>query len=153
MISVQEMMTKNPISLSRHNNLSDARKLMEEKRFRHIPIVDNDNQLVGLVTQRNVLANSVSQREIIDLEELNRIESATLLSDIMTRELTTVTPELKIGGAAQLIFQKKFGCLPVVDQNNCLLGIITDHDFVAITIQLLDVIEATEPLEIENISD
>ncbi len=150
MITVKEMMTTNPITLSRHNNLSDARKLMEEKRFRHLPIVDNNNQLVGLVTQRNVLANSVSQRVMIDLEELNRIESGTLLTDIMTRELTTVTTDVKIGDAAQLIYKNKFGCLPVVDKNNQLIGIITDHDFVAITIQLLDVIEATEPLEMEE---
>jgi len=150
MITVKEMMTAKPIALSRHHNLSDARKLMEEKRFRHLPIVDNDNQLIGLVTQRNVLANSVSQREIIDIDALERIESETLLIDIMTRDLTTVTADVKIGDAAQLIYQKKFGCLPVVDQNKQLIGIITDHDFVAITIQLLDVIEATEPLEVEN---
>ena len=57
----------------------------------------------------------------------------------MTTELTTVTAGNSIIDAAKLIYKTKFGCLPVVDENYRLVGIITDHDFVAITIQLLEV--------------
>ncbi|MCW8876639.1 MAG: CBS domain-containing protein [Kangiellaceae bacterium] len=149
MITVAEIMTKDPATLSRYNSLSDARKLMSEKRFRHIPIVDENDTLIGLVTQRTVLEHGITSQNFIDSEELAKIEQGTLLADIMTTNLTTISPNLKIGDAAALIHKHKFGCLPVVDGNNQLVGIITDHDFVEMTIQLLDMMEQSEPLDDE----
>lgn len=150
MITVQEMMSPDPKTLSRFNSLADARKLMEENRFRHIPIVNDNRELIGLVTQRNVFASSISAQELIDKEDLSRIESGTLLADIMSTDLTTVTTNVKVSDAAHLIHKKKFGCLPVVNHEYRLVGIITDHDFVAITIQLLDIMEQGEPMELDD---
>lgn len=147
MITVQDMMTANPVTLSRYDSLHDARQTMQKNRFRHIPIVDENKQLIGLVTQRNVFASGISMQDRLPQEELSKIETGTLLADIMSTELVTITPEVKIADAAHIIHKKKFGCLPVVDSNNQLIGIITDHDFVAITIQLLDMMDASEPLE------
>ena len=149
MITVAEIMTKNPATLSRFNSLSDARKLMAEKRFRHIPIIDENNMLIGLVTQRTVLEHGISSQNFIDSDELAKIEQGTLLADIMTTNLTTISEKLKIGDAATIVHKHKFGCLPVVNENNELVGIITDHDFVEMTIQLLDMMEQSEPLEDE----
>lgn len=146
MLTVADFMTSNPVTLSRYHSLADARKIMAENRFRHIPIVKEDQQLVGLVSERNVLANGISSQNFIDNEELSKIESGTLLADIMTSELTTVTTTMKIADAAHLIHKKKYGCLPVVDKEYRLRGIITDHDFVAITIQLLDMMDQGEPI-------
>ncbi len=150
MITVEEVMTRNPITLSQYSSLDDARKLMEEKRFRHIPIIDNNNELIGLVTQRNVLANAISSQNFVDKEELAKIEKGTLLADVMTTGLRTVHPSMKIADAANLIHKYKFGCLPVVNDNNHLVGIITDHDFVEITIQLLEMMDAADPIAIED---
>lgn len=147
MINVQDMMSPDPIVLSPNDSLYDARVLMQEKSFRHVPIVDAEGSLVGLVSQRNVLESGVSSQVHIDKDELARIETGTLLSDIMTTNLTTVNAQANISDAAQLIHKHKFGCLPVVDNNNKLTGIITDHDFVEITIQLLDMMDASEPLD------
>ncbi len=149
MINVKDMMTPNPISLSKFNTLSDARKLMEERRFRHVPITDEHRQLLGLVTQRNVLDNAVSKQNMLDDNEREKIESGILLADIMTTELTTVTPDINISQAAHIVHQKKFGCLPVIDHDRKLIGIITDHDFVEITINLLEMMDQSEPLELE----
>ncbi len=150
MITVQEMMTPNPITLLRYNSLADARKLMQEKKFRHIPVVDDNQKLIGLVSQRNVLANAVSSQDFINKEELTKIESGTFLADVMSTGLTTVKADMKISDAAHLLYKKKYGCLPVVDDDNCLIGIITDHDFVSITIQLMDMMDANEPLELDD---
>lgn len=146
MLTVADFMTSNPVTLSRYNSLADARKTMTDNHFRHIPIVDEDQQLLGLVSERNVLANGISSQNFIDNEELFKIESGTLLADIMTSELTIVTTTMKIADAAHLIHKKKYGCLPVVDEEYRLRGIITDHDFVAITIQLLDMMDQGEPI-------
>ena len=150
MITVQELMSPNPVTLSRFNTLHDARMIMQENRFRHIPIVDENDLLCGLVTQRNVLANGISSQNFADGEELSQIETGTLLADIMTTNVTTVAADVKISDAAQLLHRKKYGCLPVVNSNNQLIGIITDHDFVAMTIQLLDIMEQGEPPEYEQ---
>jgi CBS domain-containing protein len=149
MITVEEIMTQNPVTLSRYNSLHDARKLMDEKRFRHIPIVDENKILIGLVTQRNILANGISSQSLIEADELAKIEQGTLLADIMTTDLTTISSKLKISDAAHIIHKHKFGCLPVTNSSDQLVGIITDHDFVEITIQLLDMMDASEPMEDE----
>jgi len=147
MITVRDMMSPKPITLSRLNSLYDARMLMAEKSFRHVPIVGDDGELIGLVTQRNVLASGVSSQAHIDKDELAKIETGTLLADIMTTDLVTITAGASISAAAQLIHKHKFGCLPVVDDKGHLVGIITDHDFVEITMQLLDMMDASEPFD------
>jgi len=148
MITVEEMMSKQPKTLSRYNSLHDARELMQKNRFRHIPIVDDSNQLIGLVSQRNVMTYGISSQDYVDSEELSKIEAGTLIADIMVTEITTVDASVKIADAAHLIYRKKLGCLPVVDAENKLVGIITDHDFVSITIQLLDMMDSREPVEL-----
>ena len=146
MIIVDDIMTKSPVTLSRLSNLSDARSLMAENRIRHIPIVDESNILIGLVTQRNVLAHGIASQDFLEEETLATIERGTLLKEIMTTDLVTISPTMKIADAAHLIHKHKFGCLPVVNESDQLIGIITDHDFVEITIQLLDMMDAAEPI-------
>jgi len=150
MLTVEEFMSANPVTLSRYNSLADARKLMDEKGFRHIPIVDDQQYLIGLVSQRNILAHATSSQTFLDRDELAKIESGTLLADIMVSNLTTISPDMNVADAAHLIHKKKFGCLPVVDEENRLKGIITDHDFVAMTLQLLDTMDQSEPLGDED---
>ncbi|MET1254290.1 CBS domain-containing protein [Aliikangiella maris] len=149
MLAVEDVMTPNPITLTRYDSLADARRLMRKHGFRHLPIVEGDRQLIGLVSERNVLANSISSQNFVNQEELAKIESGTLIADIMTNDIVTVTSNTTITHAALLIHKKKFGCLPVVNNANQIVGIITDHDFVAITVQLLEMMEQGEPPELD----
>ncbi|MDX1570518.1 MAG: CBS domain-containing protein [Xanthomonadales bacterium] len=149
MLSVREFMTPQPKTLSRYNTLADARRAMAENRCRHIPIVDEDGKLIGLVSQRDILRQSIPSQDQAEPEELAEIESGTLLADLMTTRVTTVGEEMSIADAAHLAHKRKHGCLPVVDENDRLEGIITDHDFVAIVVQLLDMMAEEEPPEDE----
>lgn len=146
MLTVAEFMSPNPLTLSRFNSLADARKSMKDNGFRHIPIVDDDGSLVGLVSERNVLAHGGSSQNYLEPEEQAKIESGTLLADVMVTQVTSIPVAMNIADAAHLVHQKKFGCLPVVDAHNQVLGIITDHDFVSITMQLLDLMAQNEPV-------
>ncbi len=150
MVSIDDVMTHNPTTLSQFNSLADARQLMREKKFRHIPIVNEHKELIGLLSERDVFQHGVSSQSYMTEEELASIETGTLISDIMTREVTTIDRECPVRHAAELIYRKKYGCLPVVNANKQLLGIITDHDFVAITIHLLQLLEENEPLELDD---
>ena len=149
MLVVEDVMTVKPITLFRYDSMADARNLMHKHGFRHLPIIDENQQIIGLVSQRNILANSISSQCYVDEHELAKIEMGTLIADIMTKQVTTISCDTEITDAALLIHKKKYGCLPVVDKSNKLVGIITDHDFVAITIQLLEIMAQNEPPELE----
>ncbi len=146
MIIIEDVMTPKPLTLSAFASLADARRLMETNRFRHVPIVDEQGKLVGIVSQRNVLAHSLVDAAKVGEDELRDNETGILLADIMVTEPVTVSPKATVRSAAQQLFDHKIGCLPVVDDQGLLLGIITDSDFVAITIQLLELAEHSEPV-------
>jgi CBS domain-containing membrane protein len=150
MVTIEEVMSVNPVTLSHFNSLADARQLMQQKGFRHIPIVGDDGELLGLVSQRDVLSHGNDSQSLVDDEELNKLESGTLIADIMTTSLTTIMPHLKVENAAKIMHKYKFGCLPVVDKKNRLKGIITNHDFVEITIQLLEMMRRSESQELDE---
>ncbi|MCW8929002.1 MAG: CBS domain-containing protein [Gammaproteobacteria bacterium] len=140
MITVNEVMSETVITLKPTDTIDSARELMGQKNIRHIPIVDDNNFPVGIITQRDILRAQDSElnheSHIVDDTEI-------MLEQIMSRKISYVlkTDPLRIAG---LKLQKnKYGCLPVMD-NNKLVGIITDSDFVGIAINLLEQMEQTE---------
>jgi CBS domain-containing protein len=110
---------------------------MSERGFRHIPILDDSQALIGLVSQSDVLAASASN---LSSEPAARGPGEIRIGEIMTRDLATVDERANLRQAALHLQRNKFGCLPVV-QNGKLRGIVTDSDFVAVAINLLEQIE------------
>lgn len=147
MIKVAEMMSQHPHSLQTSDTLSDAKNLMDIHQIRHVPIVDEENHLLGLVSQRDILAAQDSCLEKITLDSRSPLDIA--LGDVMHRQIMTITPRGGLKEAALFMQDHKVGCLPVVE-NNKLVGIITDTDFVAIAINLLELQEDSEPEKVEQ---
>ncbi len=141
MITIEEFMTPEPYTLRETDSLNDARKIMTEKHIRHIPITDDDNHVLGLVTQRDVLA--ATEPGWKQTVEKISSESAIRLSDIMIRDVSIIHKSDSLRRAAMYIQSHKYGCLPVVS-DDCLVGIITDSDFIDIAINLLEQVEITE---------
>ncbi len=134
MITIKELMTSDPFTLSGDNTLQDARKLMTEHHIRHIPIIDSKKMLVGLVTQRDIL-------EATDPESQDN--RGAQLSGIMIENVSSIHQNDSVRQAAIHLQAHKYGCLPVVE-DNILIGIITDSDFIDIAINLLEQLEMTE---------
>lgn len=149
MISVDEIMTSNPKTLLDNNTVQDAKNLMAEMHFRHIPIVDSEGKLVGLVSQRDVLAASASEH--LDIRKSSRGDSEIQLQEIMTKIVASVSPKDNLRRAAIILQSNKMGCLPVLD-NDELVGIITDSDYITVAINLLEQWEQQEE-EIAGIDD
>ncbi len=143
MFKVEDMMTRNPHTLLRSHSLSDAKKLMDEHEIRHVPVVDTDNRLLGVVTQRDVLAAQESSLQKIPEEQSYTL--TTPLDIAMRKNVMTVAPHAGLKQSAVYMQKHKVGCLPVVE-NGQLVGIITDSDFVTIAIHLLELQEETDPM-------
>lgn len=148
MITIEEFMTADPYTLSENHSLYDARKVMTERHIRHIPITDDNNRLLGLVSQRDILAatDSSSSQQIRSAPDAD--DQDIMLSDIMIKNVNVIHKTDSLREAALFIQSHKYGCLPVVADDK-VVGIITDSDFIAIAINLLEQVEVTET-EIAN---
>ena len=113
---VKDLMTKDVFTLREDGKIFSASEAMTFRNIRHIPIVDKENKLVGIVTYRDLLSSLA--RELMPLQ----------VKDIMTRATITVTPDVTVHMATEIMLGNKFGCLPVIDKSNKLVGIITETD-------------------------
>lgn len=140
MLSIETVMTTDLVTIGPADSLATARELMREKRIHHLPVVDGGEKLVGLVTLTDLLASTDSR--LRDREE--RIHAADIrVEDVMTTDIATVDEHASLRHAALFLEKHKIGCLPVVTDEK-LRGIITDTDFVAVAINLLEQIEVSE---------
>jgi CBS domain-containing protein len=137
MITINEFMTSDPVTLSETDTIDTARKLMTDKHIRHIPITDSSKHLRGLVTQRDILKATAPDSVSGDHD------AGTQLSEIMVRNVSTINRANSLRQAAIYLQSHKYGCLPVVADGR-LVGIITDSDFIDIAINLLEQAELAE---------
>ncbi|MDO6497697.1 CBS domain-containing protein [Photobacterium sanguinicancri] len=147
MFTVADMMTQNPYALGPSSTLADAKDLMEKHAIRHVPVIDDNHHLLGLVTQRDVLSAQESSLEMIT--QSNFMSALDIqLHKCMNRSLMSVDCHAGLKEAALYMQKHKIGCLPVVEEK-VLVGIITDSDFVSIAITLLEIQDEVEPTEVE----
>lgn len=145
MLTVAEIMTREPYTLGPDNTLADARKMMAEHHIRHIPVLTPEGSLIGVVSQRDVLAAEDSTVLNEEGGEGSR-DQYVAVSSIMTAPVQTVEEQAGLRGTAMHLQKNRLGCLPVLN-DGALVGIITDSDFVAIAINLMEQLEAMEPEE------
>lgn len=145
MFSIEAIMSTDLITLHETANLAEARTLMQSNRIHHLPIVADNDELVGLITLTNVLAGTDS----ILRDQENRMHAEDIcVKDVMVTDLATVDEHASLRQAALFLEKHKIGCLPVVTAGK-LRGIITDTDFVAVAINLLEQMEDSEPVDKE----
>ena len=142
MFSIEAIMSTNLITVSPSATLAEARTLMHENRIHHLPVLEGD-KLVGLISLTNVLAATDSFLR----DDGSRIHADEIgIADAMVTDVATVDVSASLRHAALFLEKHKIGCLPVMD-NHELVGIITDTEFVAVAINLLEQIEETEPVD------
>ena len=101
---------------------------MRASRIRHLPVVTGKNILVGMLTDRDVRRAGASDAPSMAEHELLYLLEKLRVRDIMTQEVVTVRGTTSLAEAGQIFLQRKFGCLPVVGDDNRLEGIITVTD-------------------------
>ena len=134
-VKVEELMTTDLVTLTEDETLAHAKRCMERGRIRHLPVL-RGRELVGLVTHRDVLSASFSFLGDVDQAEQRRVLVSVPIKEVMHRDVRCVTPDTPVTDAAKILLGNKFGCLPVVD-NGRLVGIVTEADFLRLTVRLL----------------
>jgi CBS domain-containing membrane protein len=99
--------------------------------------VVREGRLTGLVTHRDLLAASFSIFAEVERNEQRLIFDTVRVDEAMHRDVVTVGPDLGVAQAAGILLENKYGCLPVVDGDGVLLGIVTEADFLRLTVRLL----------------
>lgn len=128
-LTVRDLMTEVVLSVHPDDTVEKVYDLMNERGIRHLTVVDADGDLVGLVSHRDLLRHSPIERAEVPVFLVREILRRTLVEEVMTSEIETAGPELPLSEAAQVMFDNKFGCLPVI-QDSKLVGILTESDFV-----------------------
>jgi acetoin utilization protein AcuB len=124
---VRDIMTTVPITVSPATPVLDARRLMEERRIRHL-LVTEDHGLVGIVTDRDIRLNLPSPATTLSIWELNELLARLTVGEVMTRNVIVVDPDRDASEAAAVLLAKKIGGLPVLHGGR-LVGIVTETDF------------------------
>lgn len=120
-------MAKGVDTLSVTDTLIIAEDIMALGEIRHLPVVHGD-RLVGIVTQRDILRASLSSLIQHKLEDLSAFRRGVSVAEIMTSPVITVTPDVKVNEAAEIMAERKIGCLPVVEERDKLVGLVTETD-------------------------
>jgi len=142
MFSIEAIMSTNLVTVPPSATLAEARTLMQDNGIHHLPVTDTGD-IVGLVTITNVLAATDSFLR----DDRHRIHAnGIIVGGVMVKDVATVDVNASLRQAALFLEKHQIGCLPVLDDSN-LVGIITETDFVAVAINLLEQIESTEPVD------
>ena len=126
---MREKIQRNPVTINPEASFFEARNLIHEKGVRHLPVVDKNNMLVGIVTDRDIREAAPSDATLLSVQELNYLLGKLKVSAFMTPKgkLITITPDTLIEEAVQLMHDNKIGCLPVLEGEK-LYGIFTETD-------------------------
>lgn len=134
-LEVRDLMTPKVFTLKQGDTLEALYELMNDKHVRHVPIVDREGDLVGLVTHRDLSRSVLGPQEGLPLNVQEEILRRRKVREIMTTEVDTIEPDEPLDEAAEMLLENKIGCLPVVEGEH-LVGILTEADFVRYFLEL-----------------
>lgn len=134
---VSDWMTKNVFTAAPDNSISDAVRLMKEKRIKHLPVM-RDGKIAGILSDRDIKEFCPSKATSLDVYEVHYLLAKTKVIDAMKGNVITTTPDTPVEEAAMVMHNHKIGCLPVVDKDR-LVGIISDHDIYRVLVDITGV--------------
>jgi CBS domain-containing protein len=124
---VSDVMQSEVVTLDASDRLDLADDVMRLGRVRHIPVLA-DGRVVGIVTQRDLLAASLSKALEFDPRQRRTFMHSIDVGEVMSREVVTVAADARLGEAAALLLGRRIGCLPVVKPDGTLVGLVTETD-------------------------
>jgi len=133
---VNERMSKRPITVTEDTPVDEALKLMRDKKVRRLPVLDKKGELVGIVSEKDLLYVSPSPATSLSIFEIHYLLSQLGVGEIMTRDVITVSEYTPLEEAARIMDDNKIGGLPVT-RDGKLVGIITESDLFRTFVEIL----------------
>jgi acetoin utilization protein AcuB len=150
--TVRDVMTERPITIDPEAPLATAIAVMQERVIRHLPVVDDRNRLVGIITDRDLRSAALAPAlaEFLPSRTRRRVEGAARaleelrVKDAMTWGVVTTRPEASVSEAAAVMFESRVGSLPV-RENGKLIGIVTERDIFKALMMAIPAVRGADP--------
>jgi len=133
---VGERMTHHPVTILETASIDDGLHLMRERKVRRLPVLDQWDKMVGIVSDKDLLHAAPSPATSLSVYELHYLLAKLTIKQVMTSPVIGVTMDTPLEEAARIMADQKIGGLPVLDKDE-LVGIITETDIFKILIELL----------------
>jgi CBS domain-containing membrane protein len=130
---VRDIMTRDVVTVNQNDKLASADDVMRLGRVRHLPVVDDDGALAGIVSQRDLFHGGLLRALGYGTHARGQVLELLWVKDAMHNEVVTTTPDTPLADAARLMLDRKIGCLVVVE-NGKIVGILTEADFVKLAL-------------------
>jgi CBS domain-containing membrane protein len=128
-LQVRDLMTDTVFTVKPDDSLAMVRDLMMEHNVRHVPVVDGEGDLVGLLSHRDLLRTSLVEQSDVPGFVAEEVMQRIKVEELASSSVESVDPETELREAAQLMLEYQYGCLPVTVGRR-LVGILTEADFV-----------------------
>ena len=132
---ISRRMTRNPVTATPEMSVGEASDLMKREKVHRLPVLDKDKNLVGVITEKDVLHASPSPATSLSIHEMAYLLSKLKVRDLMTKDVVTISEDTTVEEAARLMVDQDLSCLPVV-QGNKLVGIVSKSDMFRILLEL-----------------
>jgi acetoin utilization protein AcuB len=132
---VKERMTRNPIFIRPDTPVTEAQALMKREKIHHLPVLDKEEKLVGIVTEKDLLYASPSVATTLSVYEMTSLLAKLKVEKVMSREVVTVAEDVPLEEAARIMADRRIGGLPIV-RGKALVGMITESDLFRVFIEL-----------------
>lgn len=140
---VKEIMTQAVVTVTPEDNLRRADELMMRGRFRHLPVV-KDGRVVGIISDRDIRVPLFLEPR----DDVLQLMAERSVGQIMRHPVMTASPGMAVEQAAAIMYEKKIGCLPVVEGER-LVGIVTESDIFRVFVQVMGVLVASSRLQLQ----
>jgi CBS domain-containing membrane protein len=131
--SVADLMTKEVVTLDANDTLNVADDVMGLARIRHMPVIDGDDSVVGLLSQRDLFRGALARALGYGEFAQKKLYGMLKVKEVMTNDVLTVAPTTPLVDAAKIMTDRKIGCLVVIEAER-LVGILTESDFVRLVL-------------------
>jgi len=133
---VRERMSTKPVTITADVPITEALRIMRQSQVRRLPVLDAEGKLIGIVSEKDLLYASPSPATSLSIYEMHYMLSRLKVTELMTPDPVTITPDTLLEEAALIMADNKIGGLPVVEDGR-LVGIITETDIFKVFLELL----------------
>jgi acetoin utilization protein AcuB len=133
---VREWMSRQPVTITQDVSITEALRVMRQREVRRLPVLDELGNMVGIVSESDLLYASPSPVTSLSIYEMHDLLTRLKVSELMAKDVITVAPDTPLEEAARIMADSKIGGLPVVEGGR-LVGIITETDIFKVFLEML----------------